>query len=104
MLKNDTIAGNNNAVLTVKDTAPYSDAIERSLFLKTSFFCKGRDLIIQVSNFPRPDEASDDDWAALGGTASGDSLVWTDAPATWMRVKGVQEGDRVYVQSTAITR
>ena len=84
---------------TVSDTVPYSNALERSTFVKTSFHCPGRTLVIQVSNKPRPDEDSDTDWVELGGHSSGEDFVWTESPAMWMRVRGVEEGDQVFIQS-----
>lgn len=99
MLKSSFSAANPSLINTVKDTAPYSDSFNRNMFYKTSFHCPGRTLIIQVSNKPTPDETTDDDWEELGGASSGASFVWTSAPVNWMRVKGVENGDVVYITS-----
>lgn len=101
MLKGAFIAANPYLIDSVgADTAPYSNAFERSMFYKTSFQCKGKKLILQVSDMPTPDESTEDDWVEPGGTASGEALVWTEVPARWMRVKGVEAGDTVFVSST----
>lgn len=99
MLKNSAIAAHDTVIDTVVDTAPYSNALDRSTFVKTSFHCPGRTLVIQVSNKPRPDETSDDDWVELGGHSSGEDFVWAEAPVMWMRVRGVETGDQVFVHS-----
>lgn len=105
MLKDEFIAANPYFLDSVDSkTAPYSNAIERSMYFKTSFHCPGRTLIIQVSNVLRPKENSEDDWCEPGGHSSGEDLVWTETPAKWMRVKGVEDGDCVFVNSVFMQR
>lgn len=75
----------------------YTDAYSRVLFHRNSYHCPGRNISIQMSNLPHPDESTDNDWVDV--TASMTGYVCTDLLARWIRVKGVQAGDRVYVRS-----
>lgn len=83
----------------------YSDAYMRDHFMRTSFHLKkgpnsnpeDSDFSIQISNITWPDESSDTDWVPLTSTFS--DYVCTDLLFRWFRVKGVAEGDTVYVCS-----
>lgn len=75
----------------------YSDAIRRSDFCKTSFHVPGKNISVQVSNKPYPNETTEDDWVDITSTMTG--YVCTDYLFQWCRVKGVEAGDVIYIVS-----
>lgn len=64
----------------------FSDAIERSRFLRTSIHIPGKEFTLQVSNVPVPDQAADStDWVDIATTTTG--FIDTDIIARFYRVK-----------------
>lgn len=81
----------------VKAPEGYTDVYARDAFVRTSYHCPGRNISIQVSNVLKPDESTETDWVDISSTMTG--YVCTDLLFKWVRIKGVQPGDKVYVQS-----
>lgn len=76
----------------------YSDCYQRDHFMRTSFHCPGNNnFSVQVTNKPWPDETTDDDWVSVTSTMTG--YVCTDMLFKWFRIKGLTEGQIVYVLS-----
>lgn len=81
----------------VKAPAGYTDVYARDAFVRTSYHCPGRNISLQVSNVMQPNEATDADWVDIASTTTG--YICTDMLFKWVRIKGVEPGDKVYVQS-----
>lgn len=77
--------------------AGYTDVYSRIVFRRTSFHCPGGNITVQVSNVLRPDESTDTDWVDLPQNTP--TYTCTDLLFHWCRIKGVTEGDKVYVVS-----
>lgn len=77
--------------------AGYTDAYSRIVFRRNSFHCPGGNITVQGSNVLWPSEASDADWIDI--TQTTEAYTCTDLLFHWYRVKGVTEGQKVYVVS-----
>lgn len=86
-----------NYIGYVKAPEGYTDVYARDAFVRTSYHCPGRNISLQASNVTQPNEASDADWVDIQSTMTG--YICTDMLFKWIRIKGVQPGDKVYVQS-----
>lgn len=81
----------------------FSDAIDRSRFMRTSVHIPGKSFILQVSNAATPNQAADStDWVDLAETTTG--YISTDALARFFRVKAsdgetLPKGTRIYMVS-----
>lgn len=77
--------------------AGYTDVYSRVVFRRNSFHCPGGKITVQGSNVLWPDESSDVDWVEI--PANTDAYTNTDWHFHWFRVKGVTEGQKVYINS-----
>ena len=75
----------------------YTDVYSRVVFRRTSFHCPGGKITVQGSNVIRPNEANDTDWVDVPSNT--DAYTNTDWHFHWFRVKGVTEGQKIYVNS-----
>lgn len=77
--------------------AGYTDVYSRVVFRRNSFHCPGGTITVQGSNVLRPNESDDTDWVDI--PANTDAYTNTDWHFHWFRVKGVTEGQKVYINS-----
>lgn len=98
-LIDDPIPNNDTYVVLSpsEDNAGYTDAVRRDFFETTSVHCPTKAVTVQISLKPEPDLTSDADWYDVGS----DKFVWFDYPVKWLRAKGVEEKDEVYVLSVS---
>lgn len=76
----------------------FTDVYSRIVFRRNSFHCPGGDITVQGSNVLWPNEdANSTDWVDIPQTT--EAYTCTDLLFHWYRVKGVTEGQKVYIVS-----
>ena len=76
----------------------YTDVYSRIVFRRNSFHCPGGNITVQGSNVLWPNEAANStDWVDIPQTT--EAYTCTDLLFHWYRVKGVTEGQKVYIVS-----
>lgn len=76
----------------------YTDVYSRIVFRRNSFHCPDGNITVQGSNVLWPSEDPDSkDWVDIPQTT--EDYTCTDLLFHWYRVKGVTEGQKVYVVS-----
>lgn len=85
-------------VLTIKAGEKCSDAITRDMFQQTTVQCS-ENVIVEISNHPRPDTADDStDWYDVGAESKF-TYIYT-CPFAWMRVRIPGASDKVATKDT----
>lgn len=99
LLKDSTTSYSTYVILNQAEgeNVKYTDAVDRAIYDQTTVHCPTKEITVQVSLKPQPDEKTDNDWHDVKMTGK---LIVLEFPVRWLRVKEVDATDEVYVLST----
>lgn len=99
LLKDSTTSYSTYVILTQAEgeNVKYTDAVDRAIYEQTTVHCPTKEITVQVSLKPQPDEKTDTDWHDVETKGK---LVFIEFPVRWLRVKEVDAKDEVYVLSS----